>query len=82
MSENLMPLGPAMATVTLDQSAPPHSTEPDIAPAAGAGGTPAEPAPPITRGVLAHDASQSRRDDHDCNEDTADDAINSENSDS
>ena len=69
-----------MATVTLDQSVPLHSTEPD-APAAGAGGMPAEPAPPLTRGMLARDASQTRRDDHDCNENTADDALNAENSD-
>ena len=76
-----MPLGPGMATVTLDQSVLLHSTEPD-APAAGAGGMPAEPAPPLTRGMLARDASQTRRDDHDRNENTVDDALNAENSDS
>ena len=76
-----MPLGPGMAKVTFDQSAPLHSTEP-YAPAAGAGGMPAEPAPPLTRGMLARDASQSRRDDHDRNENTADDALNVENYDS
>ena len=58
-----------------------HSTEPD-APAAEAGGMPAGPAPPLTHGKLARDASQTRRDDHDRNENTADDALNAENSDS
>ena len=43
---------------------------------------PAEPAPPLTRDMLARDAYQTHRDDHDRNENTADDALNAENSDS
>ena len=82
VSENLMPLGHGMSTVTLEQSAPPHSNEPTIAPAAEASGMPSEAAPPLTRGMLARDGSQSRRNDHDRDEDTADDAINAQKSNS
>ena len=86
VSENLLPLGPGMSSVTLDQSATPQSDESGMAAAAAAGagaaGVTEEPAPPITRGKLARDSSQSRRNDYDHNdhldrnEDTTNDIIN------
>ena len=86
VSENLLPLGPGMSSVTLDQSAPPQSDESGMAAAAAAGagaaGVTEEPAPHITRSKLARDSSQSRRNDYDHNdhldhnEDTTNDIIN------
>ena len=86
VSENLLPLGPGMSSATLDQSAPPQSDESGMVAAAaaraGTAGVTAEPAPPLTRGKLARDSSQSRRNDYDRNdhldhkEDTTNDIIN------